>query len=84
MNSDDGNKPLEQLRALPPPLQDPLQAARGHRRARASFIQQAQGGRSAVLQRLGRLYFSAEPVLAASVAIVYLGWAMDTLASLWR
>lgn len=80
----DGKPTLARLRLLPPPQQDPARAARTLRRARGGFLQYARGDGSAFWQRVGRLYFTAEPVLAASLAVIYLGWAVDTLTQLWR
>jgi hypothetical protein len=36
------------------------------------------------LSALGRLYFRAEPALAASVVVLYLGWAIQTVIWLKR
>jgi hypothetical protein len=75
---------VEQLRALPPPVQDPTAANRSLRRARAVFLQQHDLANLPLPDRFWHLYVRAEPLLAASLGIVYLGWAIDTLSSLWR
>ena len=80
----DPHDPPERLRTLAPPAQDPAAFARGHRRARAIFLQQHPDHPLTIVDRVWRVYFTAEPVLAASIAVVYLGWTFDTLASLWR
>jgi hypothetical protein len=75
---------LDQLRGLPPPVQDPVIAARALGRARALFLRQAQPPEFPRLARLWRVYLGAEPLVAASAVVIYLGWAWGTLASLWR
>jgi hypothetical protein len=69
------------LHQLPPPTQDPAIAARSLRHARALYLATHQSDLPA---RLWRIYLGAEPVLVASIAVVYLDWAFRALASLWR
>ena len=84
MNNEDQPALDAQLGRLPSPLQDPAIAERSQRRARAVFLAQRQAADFPVLGRLWRLYLGAEPFLVASIAVIYLGWAWGTLASLWR
>ena len=76
---------LGALRALPQPAQDRARATRTHERARRLFLAQAgQGPVGRWRMRLARLYRHAEPLLAASIVILYLGWAFETAAWLFR
>jgi hypothetical protein len=84
MNDEDQPALDAQLARLPSPIQDPTVAARSQRRARALFLAQHRAAEFPVLGRLWRLYLGAEPILVASIAVIYLGWAWGTLASLWR
>jgi hypothetical protein len=75
---------LSELGALPAPPADPGAAARTHRRARAAFLRHARLRERPWLVAIGRLYFRAEPALAASVVVLYLGWAIQTVIALKR
>jgi hypothetical protein len=79
----DPNDTLAGLRALPRPVQDAAIAAATLRRARAAFLR-AHAHPPSFVERVGGLYLRAEPILVASIAVVYLGWACETVASLWR
>jgi hypothetical protein len=84
MKNDDEPAWDAQLNRLPPPIQDPAIAARSLRSARAVFLAQNASAAFPVLGSLWRFYLGAEPILVASVAVIYLGWAWSTLTSLWR
>jgi hypothetical protein len=83
-SSNNSNDPIANLRALPAPVQDLAASAKTLRRARALFLRQHADPTAARFASIGRLYLRAEPILVGSIAVVYLGWACDTLASLWR
>ena len=74
---------LHALGELPPVPQDPEVLQRIHRQARAVFLRAARPSLGWV-GRLDRLYFSAEPGLALSIAVAYLGWALAMVAELHR
>jgi hypothetical protein len=75
---------LDELGALPALAPDAAAEGRIHRRARALFVRHAQLRERPWLSALGRLYFRAEPALAASVVTLYLGWAIQTIIALKR
>jgi hypothetical protein len=82
MKSDDATDAIDELlRGLPLPPQDPATSARSLRRARGVFLRQHD---LSVPERFWNLYLRAEPVLAASIVVVYLGWAVDTVSGLLR
>jgi hypothetical protein len=75
---------LAELGALPALAPDAAAEGRIHRRARGLFLRQAALRESRWLTALGRFYFRAEPALAASVVVLYLGWAIQTVIWLKR
>jgi hypothetical protein len=71
-----------ELRALPergPPA--PI-AERIRARARGLFVRRAASRADRVLGALDRVYGRVEPALAAGVAIIYLGWAVQTVLAI--
>jgi hypothetical protein len=83
-DQDQNDQLLADLGALPAVAPDPAAEKRIHRRARGLFMRHAALRESPWLRALGRLYFRAEPALAASVVILYLGWAIQTVIWLKR
>ena len=91
-NDDDDDRAeralLQRLQALPRVLPAPEASARIHGRARRLFLSWAPTapgtGTGALRVRLSRLYARVEPALAATVVVIYLGWAIETVLAIKR
>ena len=74
---------LAQLASLPTPTLASETASRQQRRARAAFVRVSERAKHPLWDRLVRAYNVFEPVMAASVASVYLMWAFASAIALY-
>ena len=83
-----GEALLTRLHALPRPQPSAMASARSLRRARQTFLTStppARPGMAAqVTAHLMRLYARAEPALAATLVLAYLGWALEAVRTITR
>jgi len=77
-----GEELARALRALPERAPPAPIAERIRLRARGLFVRSASSRADRVLGTLDRVYGRVAPALAAGVAIIYLGWAVQTVLAL--